>query len=184
LVPDDRDKEFSRYVAAHRGRMLRLARLLATGDAHWAEDLVQTALTKLYLKWGAVDQRTGAARYADRILVNVFLTERRRFWRHRETLSDEVADAARMFGTTAGTHSGAPSDSRPEERIVMLEALGQLPKRQRAAVVLRFFSDLNVATVAELMGCSEGTVKSQTARGLDKLRDLVDEPLETLETVR
>jgi RNA polymerase sigma-70 factor (sigma-E family) len=184
LVPDDRDKEFSRYVAAHRGRMLRVARLLATGDAYWAEDLVQTALTKLYLKWGAVDQRVGAARYADRILMNVFLDEKRRFWRHRETLSDEVAEAGQLLGATGRTPSASPSESRPEERMVMLHALGELPKRQRAVVVLRFFSDLDVATVADLLGCSEGTVKSQTARGLDKLRDLVDEPLETLETVR
>ncbi|QNE18950.1 hypothetical protein F1D05_14810 [Kribbella qitaiheensis] len=55
----DRDQEFSTYVAAHRGRMVRIARLLTTGDAHWAEDLVQTALTKLYLKWHRVSPELG-----------------------------------------------------------------------------------------------------------------------------
>lgn len=172
----DRDEEFTRYVHTHRGRMVRLARLLTGGDVHWAEDLVQTALTKLYLKWAAVRPEVGAARYADKILVNVFLDEKRRFWRHRETLTDELAEPA--LSTTGGTGSGR------EDRLDVLAALEQLPKRQRAAVVLRFFADLDVAAVAELMSCSQGTVKSQTARGLDKLRDLMAEPLDTLEHVR
>ncbi|WBQ06122.1 SigE family RNA polymerase sigma factor [Kribbella sp. CA-293567] len=170
----DRDEEFTRYVHAHRGRMMRLARLLTTGDAHWAEDLVQTALTKLYLKWSAVRPELGAARYADKILVNVFLDEKRRFWRHRETLTDEPAEPGRQAATGSG----------PEDRLDVLAALERLPKRQRAVVVLRFFGDLDVAAVAELMSCSQGTVKSQTARGLDKLRDLMAESLDTLEHVR
>jgi RNA polymerase sigma-70 factor (sigma-E family) len=156
--------------------MVRLARLLTGGDVHWAEDLVQTALTKLYLKWAAVRPEVGAARYADKILVNVFLDEKRRFWRHRETLTDEPAEPA--LSTTGGTGSGR------EDRLDVLAALDQLPRRQRAAVVLRFFADLDVAAVAELMSCSQGTVKSQTSRGLDKLRDLIAEPLDTLEHVR
>lgn len=61
----DRDAEFLEYVTAHRGRMLRTARLLASGDAHWAEDLVQAALTKLYVHWSKVRREDGAARYAD-----------------------------------------------------------------------------------------------------------------------
>jgi len=176
-VATDRDEEFTRYVHAHRGRMVRLARLLTGGDVHWAEDLVQNALTKLYLKWAAVRPEVGAARYADKILVNVFLDEKRRFWRHRETLTDELAEPGRS-AADGGTGSGR------EDRLDVLAALEQLPKRQRAAVVLRFFGDLDVAAVAELMSCSQGTVKSQTARGLDKLRDLMAEPLDTLEHVR
>lgn len=173
-MASDRDVEFSSYVHAHRGRMVRLARLLASGDAHWAEDLVQTALTKLYLKWASVRPELGVPRYADKILVNVFLDEKSRFWRHRETLTDEPAEPA----WPAAVESGS------EGRLDVLAALDQLPKRQRAAVVLRYFGDLDVAAVAELMGCSQGTVKSQTARGLDKLRDLMAEPLDTLEHVR
>ncbi|TCO30298.1 RNA polymerase sigma-70 factor (sigma-E family) [Kribbella steppae] len=171
-MANHRDQEFTDYVSAHRGRMVRIARLLTSGDAHWAEDLVQTALTRLYLKWGAISPATGATWYADKILMNVFLDEKRRFWRHRETLTDDVSEP--RPSAAAG----------PEDRLTVLAALERLPKRQRAAVVLRYFCDLDVAAAAELMGSSSGTVKSQTARGLDKLRDLIVEPLDSVEHVR
>jgi len=165
----DRDTEFLEYVSSNRGRMLRTARLLAGGDAHWAEDLVQTALTKLYVNWHKVHQDDGAARYADRILLNTFLEERRRFWRHRETVTAELRDA-----------DPAPGPDQAD-RLTVLAALAELPKRQRASVVLRYFRDLDIAAVADLMGCSPGTVKSQTARGLDKLRQLIDDSQNSLE---
>ncbi|WP_020391132.1 SigE family RNA polymerase sigma factor [Kribbella catacumbae] len=171
-MAEAQDREYLEYVAAHRGRMLRTARLLTSGDAYWAEDLVQVALTKLYVHWGKIRQTEGAASYADRILVNAFIDERRRLWRSRETATAEMLDA-----------EPAPGPDQAD-RLTVLDALAQLPKRQRAAVVLRYFRDLDTAAVAELMGCSQGTVKSQTARGLEKLRDLIDEPLEILERVR
>lgn len=168
----DRDTEFLEYVGSNRGRMLRTARLLAGGDAHWAEDLVQIALTKLYVNWHKVRLEDGAARYAHRILLNAFIDERRRFWRHRETVTAELADAD-------------PSPGQDQtDRLTVLAALAELPKRQRAAVVLRYFRDLDIAAVADLMGCSAGTVKSQTARGLQKLRQLIDDPQDTLERVQ
>ncbi|MEU4196591.1 SigE family RNA polymerase sigma factor [Kribbella sp. NPDC026611] len=168
----DRDTEFLEYVSAHRGRMLRTARLLASGDGHWAEDLVQVALTRLYVHWGKVRREDGAARYADRILVNAFLDERRRMWRRREA-------------TTADLHDAAPPPSQdPADRLSVLDALSKLPRRQHAVVVLRYFRDLDIQTTAELMGCSPGTVKSQTSRALATLRDLLNDPLETLENVR
>jgi RNA polymerase sigma-70 factor (sigma-E family) len=167
-----RDDEYADYLRSHYGRMLRTARLLAGGDVHWAEDLVQTACTKLYVHWGKVRQGDGAASYADRILINVFIDERRRFWRRRETSTDELLDAVPATG---------PDHA---DRLTLLDALGRLPRRQRAVVVLRYFRDLDVATVAVLMDCSEGTVKSQTARALGKLRDLIDDPLDNLERVR
>lgn len=157
-MASNRDQDFTDYVSAHRGRMMRIARLLTSGDAHWAEDLVQTALTKLYLKWSAIRPETGAARYADKILINVFLDEKRRFWRHRETLTGEVSEPRQAIRPSAG--------SGTEDRLTVLAALERLPKRQRAAVVLRYFCDLDVAAAAEVMGSSQGTVKSQTARGL------------------
>jgi RNA polymerase sigma-70 factor (sigma-E family) len=167
-----RDAEFLEYVAAHRGRMVRTARLLAGGDHHWAEDLVQTALTKLYVHWSKVRQAEGVSSYADRILINAFIDERRRFWRSRET-------------STAELHDPDPSSGPDQaDRLTVLDALAQLPRRQRAVVVLRYFQDLDVAATAQVMDCSEGTVKSQTARALVKLRDLVDDPLTTLERVR
>ena len=168
----NRDEEFLEYVAAHRGRMLRTARLLAGGDHHWAEDLVQTALTKLYVHWGKVRQTEGASSYADRILINAFIDERRRFWRSRETSTAELHDP------------DPPRGPDHADRLTVLDALAQLPRRQRAVVVLRYFQDLDVAAVARVMDCSEGTVKSQTARALAKLRDLIDDPLDTLERAR
>lgn len=167
-----RDTEFLEYVIAQRGRMLRTARLLAGGDHHWAEDLVQTALTKLYVHWGKVRQAEGASSYADRILINAFIDERRRFWRSRETSTAELSDPQPSTGPD------------PADRLTVLDALARLPRRQRAVVVLRYFQDLDVAAVARVMDCSEGTVKSQTARALAKLRDLIDDPLDTLERAR
>lgn len=166
-----RDDEFADYVRVHYGRMLRTARLLAGGDVHWAEDLVQSACAKLYVNWTKVRQADGITSYADRVLVNVFVDERRRFWRRRETSTAELLDAAPAAGRD---HA---------DRLTVLAALAQLPKRQRAVVVLRYFRDFDVATVAAVMDCSEGTVKSQTARALSKLRDLVEDPLNTLERV-
>ena len=159
--PMDRDTEFLAFDAAHRARLLRTARLLTAGDSHGAEDLVQTTLTRLYVHWPKVRQADGPARYADRALVNVFVDERRRLWRRRETSTAVLLDAA------------AASEPDQADRLTVLNALRRLPRRQRAAVVLRYFSDFDVATVADLMGCSQGTVKSQTARGIDRLRDLL-----------
>lgn len=168
----DRDAEFLEYAAVHRGRMLRTARLLTSGDAYWAEDLVQVALTKLYVHWTKVRREDGAARYADRILVNAFLDERRRLWRHREASTDRLQDP-----------DPAPGPD-PAERLTVLQALAKLPRRQHAVVVLRYFRDLDVQATAELMGCSTGTVKSQTSHALAKLRDLLRDPLDTLESLR
>lgn len=168
----DRDTEFLDYVAAHRGRMLRTARLLTSGDAYWAEDLVQVALTKLYVHWAKVRREDGPARYADRILVNAFLDERRRMWRRRESSTDQMHDP-----------DPAPAPDQAE-RLTVLQALAKLPPRQHAVVVLRYFRDLDIQTTAELMGCSAGTVKSQTSRALATMRDLLHDPLETLESLR
>ncbi|WP_432884589.1 SigE family RNA polymerase sigma factor [Kribbella sp. CA-245084] len=168
----DRDAEYLEYVTAHRGRMLRTARLLTAGDTHWAEDLVQVALTRLYVHWSKVRKEDGAARYADRILVNAFLDERRRMWRRRESATEQLYDAA------------SPADQDPAERLTVLGALAKLPRRQHAVVVLRYFRDFDVHTTAELMGCSEGTVKSQTSRALSTMRDLLHDSLETMESLR
>ncbi|TDD62406.1 sigma-70 family RNA polymerase sigma factor [Kribbella antibiotica] len=152
--------------------MLRTARLLASGDDHWAEDLVQVALTKLYVHWAKVRRDEGAERYAHRILVNAFLDERKRMWRHREATTERLYDAS------------PPTGADPADRLTVLAVLAKLPRRQHAVVVLRFFRDFDVRTTAELMGCTEGTVKSQTSRALATMRDLLHEPLETMESLR
>ncbi len=168
----ERDAEFLEFVAAHRGRMLRTARLLTTGDAHAAEDIVQTALTKLYVHWSKVARADGPTRYADRTLLNTFINERKRPWRQRETSVAELADPEPRPGPD------------PADRLTVLAALAELPRRQRIAVVLRYFRDLDAATVADLMGCSEGTVRSQATRGLHTLRNLIAEPVDDLESAR
>ena len=170
-MADDPDAAYLEFVASNHRRMLRTARLLAGGDAHWAEDLVQTALTKLYVHWKRVSKTDDSRQYADRVLLNAFLDERRRMWRRRESSTAVLADAA------------PDVYADPDDRMVLLRALAQMPRRQRAVLVLRYFADLDVAGAAQLMGCSEGTVKSQTARGLDKMRDLVGD-LELMEGTR
>lgn len=137
--------------------MLHTARLLTAGDDHLAEDLVQTALTKLFISWAAFQKAESPNAYVKRALFNALMDERRRIWRRFERTFAEVPDGPGTT-TTPGTD--------PE----LAHALKQLPPRMRAAVVFRFVHDMDVADTALALGCSIGTVKSQTARALDKLR--------------
>lgn len=152
------DDEFRAWTAQHRQMLVRTATLLTAGDPHTAEDVVQTALTKLYLAWprlGDVENRTA---YARRVLVNAFTDEMRSARRRREHLASELPDGI------------APSDAVDDDTRLLFAALGELPHRMRATVVLRYFHDLSVADTARALRCTQGTVKSQTARALDKLR--------------
>ena len=158
-----RDAEFGAFVHARRPQLLRLATLLSAGDAHLAEDLVQTALTRLYVAWWRVEKDQGAEAYCRRILVNAVVDERRRAWRRSESSRAEVPDVATTEGGSA------------EDRDAVRAALAELGPRMRAAVVLRHWLGYDVAECAHLLGCSEGTVKSQTARGLDRLRLLLSD---------
>lgn len=151
----ERDTAFVEFVRSRRGQLVASARLLTAGNVHEAEDLVQTALVRVYLRWGRI--RSDPMAYARRALVTCFIDHRRKPAVRREDPTDQLPD------TTAVEASGALD---PE----LVAALAQLPPRMRAAVVLRHVNDLPVDTVAELLGCGAGTVKSQTARGLEKLR--------------
>ena len=102
----DRDAEFLEFVAANRGRMVRTARLLAVGDAHAAEDLVQTALTRLYVHWSKAGVADDPSRYADRTLLNVFIDERKRLWRHRETRGSTRRVTSPAMTTSASSSPG------------------------------------------------------------------------------
>jgi RNA polymerase sigma-70 factor (sigma-E family) len=159
-----RDAEFGAFVHARRPQLLRLATLLAAGDRFLAEDLVQTALTRLYVAWWRVERDQGAEAYCRRILVNAVVDERRRAWRRTETSRAELPDVPTADGST-------------EDRDAVRAALAELGPRMRAAVVLRHWLGYDVAECAQLLGCSEGTVKSQTARGLDRLRLLLSDDL-------
>jgi RNA polymerase sigma-70 factor (sigma-E family) len=152
-----RDDQFRSYVLGSRGQLLRTATLLFSGNAHEAEDLVQTVLMRMYLSWRRIRVETRDA-YARRMLVNAYLDERRRPHARHERNQADVPDVA--------IEPAPPSDLEA----AVFRALDELPPRMRAAVVLRHLHDASVAETAEVLGCSEGTVKSQTARGLDHLR--------------
>lgn len=156
-----REDEFRAYVVASRARLVRTATLLTAGDRHLAEDLVQTTLTRLYVAWPRIRSADGPDGYARRTLVNALIDERRRPFRRRESTHAEVPD--RPLAT--------PSDD--PEFAALQTALADLPAGMRAAVVFRHVYDLSVAETADALGCSEGNVKSQTARGLERLRGLL-----------
>ena len=152
------DGEFTEFVHASWAGLYRSAFLLV-GDRGLAEDLTQTALVKTYTAWGRIDDRSAARAYAKRTLVNTASSWfRRKGWRNEvPTLDPPVA-----------TYNEDPS-ARP----AVLDALAQLPPRQRAVVVLRYYEDLSVAETADALGCSTGTVKSQTFEAFAKLRVLL-----------
>jgi RNA polymerase sigma-70 factor (sigma-E family) len=161
-----RDEEFRAYVTERRPTLLRAATLLTAGDAHLAEDLVQQTLIAMYLAWPRIRRTNGPDGYAYRTLCNALTDQTRRgFWR-RERATDELPEPASI-------------PSLPmEERDAVRRALAALPAGMRAAVVLRHWVELDVAETAAALGCTQGTVKSQTARGLERMRELLaaDDP--------
>jgi RNA polymerase sigma-70 factor (sigma-E family) len=139
-----------------------------TGDRHTAEDLVQTALAKLYLSWDKVQRRESLDGYVRRILVNEHNSLWRRAWKRQETTVSQLPDA--------------PAAESPAGRDADLWAFVQtLPRKQRAVVVLRFYEEMSEAETAAALGVSVGTVKSQTSRALASLRSRSGE-LDTQET--
>ena len=156
------DEGAFRAFALTRRPSLRRTAFLLCGDWHQADDLVQTALVKLYVAWPRIRSSEPPDGYTHRILVRSYLDERRRPWR-RESPVEVLDDAA--------------ADARPADDLLDLRAaLALLPKRQRATLLLRYWLDESVAQTADALGCSEGTVKSQTARALNTLRDLLGDP--------
>ena len=158
-----RDEEFAAYFTSRSGAMRGTAFLLC-GDWHRAEDLVQTAFVKLFRAWHRVAAREKLDAYTRQILVRTFLDETRSGFVHREEPSAERIDHA------------VPEAGGVEDRLVLVRALADLPARQRATLVLRFWEDMSVEDTAKALRCSVGTVKSQTARGLDAMRALVPAP--------
>jgi RNA polymerase sigma-70 factor (sigma-E family) len=151
-----RESAYVDYVTARRDHLRRVAYALC-GDWHRADDLLQTALVKLYVAWPRVRRNVSEDAYVRRILVRAGIDESRRPWR-RERATDELPELP------------APEPTGVEERSALFEALQALPPQQRAAVVLRHWLGLSVAETAAELGISEGTVKSHTSRGLAALR--------------
>jgi RNA polymerase sigma-70 factor (sigma-E family) len=162
-VGRQRDDEFVAFVAQHRTGLLRTATLLCAGDAATAEDLVQTTLTSLYLKWAKVRAADSPLAYARASLTNAFIDEMRRAHRRREQRREQPYADPRLEPVTV--------DPDVSVRDEILRALATLGPRQRAVVVLRHWLDLDVDSTARLLGCSAGTVKSQNARALTHLRE-------------
>jgi RNA polymerase sigma-70 factor (sigma-E family) len=154
-----RDEEFSEYVMHRRKQLRRIAYLLC-GDVHKAEDLVQTALMKLYVAWPRVQRAGNVDAYVRRILVNSGIDESRRPWR-REHPGLEGLDEPVMVPPAV------------EDRSAVLAALATLPLGQRRVVVLRHFLGMSIDETAADLRCSPGTVKSQNARALARLTELL-----------
>jgi RNA polymerase sigma-70 factor (sigma-E family) len=154
------DAEFTEYVQARLAWLRRVGYLLCH-DWDRADDLVQSTITSLYAHWGRVRGFEHVDGYARVILVREFLSERRSGWARRVILAGWIAEAP----GTAEDHDAA---------LDLRGALAALPPRQRATLVLRFYCDLNVDQTAAALGCSAGTVKSQTAKALAELRRVLE----------
>lgn len=153
------DEDFVAYYAA-RGTVLHHTAYLLCGDWHLAEDLTQITFAKLYRVWHRLERHDVLDQYARQVLLRAFLDERRRPW-HRELSTPPESPELDRIVADAGV---------PDERQLLQRALLRLSKRHRAVLVLRFWADLSVEQVAGVLGCSTGTVKSQTSRGLASLR--------------
>jgi RNA polymerase sigma-70 factor (sigma-E family) len=156
------DREYIEFVTPRLARLRRTAYLLC-GDTHRADDIVQTTITELYVQWRRARRADNPDAYVHRMLVHRFLDEKRRPW-SRVVLTDDLPERP---ATAAG---------EVEERDALTAALAQLPPGRRAVLVLRFLCDLSVEQTAEMLGCSVGNVKSQCARGLAAMREVLDGP--------
>ncbi len=155
--------EFEAFVAEYGARLLRTA-FLVVCDAGDAEDLVQECLSRIARRWPKVRAMDHPAAYARRVVVNLAIDHAARRNRQRGELTVEPDVDAEPADPTA-----AMLLSRVDDATVLLPAIGQLPPRQRAVLVLRYFEDLTEAQTAEALGCSVGTVKSATARAILRL---------------
>jgi RNA polymerase sigma-70 factor (sigma-E family) len=155
-VTAGRDADFSEFVESSIPALRRLAYLLCH-DWHSADDLVQATVTRLYVRWVRAAAADNLEAYVRTMLFREFLHERRTSWARRVDLTDELPP-------------GAAAATDHDTAIDLEAAIRRLPPRQRAVLVLRFHCDLSVEQTAAMLGCSQGNVKSQTARALAALR--------------
>jgi RNA polymerase sigma-70 factor, sigma-E family len=160
-VDAEEERRFREFVAARSPALMRLGYLLTGGDQHAAEDLLQTVLAKTAARWSRIDDPEP---YVRRAMYRQQVSWWRLAGRRRETVLAEAPDVA-----------AADDTHRADLRLVLRHALTRLTSRQRAMVVLRYFEDLPEAAVAQIMGCTVGTVRSTTNRSLAKLRAVAPE---------
>ena len=158
------EAEYREYVGSRQASLFRVA-LLLTGHRQDAEDLLQTALTKLALHWSKVARSGSADAYVRKILYHQQVSRWRSRRRWREHLTADPPDAGAVGDPAAASAL----------RLTLSTVLGQLTRRQRAVIVLRYYEDLPESEVAEILGCGVGTVRSQTSRSLARLRALYPE---------
>ncbi|WP_199509529.1 SigE family RNA polymerase sigma factor [Nucisporomicrobium flavum] len=151
------DEDFTEFAGACAER-LRTTAFMLCRDWHLAQDLTQSTLTKLYLGWRRVRQADNLPAYAQKVLVRVYLDHRR-----RRSSTEAVVGALHEQGYR----------HHPDLRLTMLDALAQLPPRDRAIVILRYFEDLSVEQVADALEVPASVVKTQTRRSLERLRGLL-----------
>lgn len=165
-------EEFADFAAARQSHLKRTAFLLC-GDWHEAQDLTQTALLNLCKAWPRAKRADSIDAYAQKTLINAYLSGRRKRKRERE-----------VHASVAVTASPFAREDQPELRLALLAALAELPPRGRAVVVLRFWADFSIEDTAAALGCSAGNVKSHTSRGLVRLRELLGDSLADFEYSR
>ncbi|MGW0752999.1 SigE family RNA polymerase sigma factor [Streptomyces sp. NPDC002587] len=150
---------FREFAAGRSGHLYRSACLLASGDTHLAEDLVQETLGRMYLLWGRISRIDNPAAYAQTVLVREFLTHRRRRSAGERPVG-ELPD-----------RGAAADDADPALRMTLLEALGRLSPKDRAVLVLRYWEDRSVEETADAMNASSAAVRTRTSRALGRLRE-------------
>ena len=166
-VPIGEPPSFEEYVAARGAGLLRFA-ILLTGDDHRAEDLVQDALARAYLRWDRVSRTDQPDLYIRRMLVNASHS----WWRRR---SNRELPVERTTDRPALGDLGVESADRDE----MWRLIARLPHRQRAVLVLRYYEDLDDAVIANILRCSQTTVRTHAARALGTLRGRLGAPAPT-----
>lgn len=167
-VDDAAERAFAEYFRARRDAVRRTAFLLC-GDWHRADDHAQSAFVALHRHWHRIRDPQALDAWVRRTLVRAVVDESRRPWRRErpvEITPDRVATG--------------PSADGVATRTALVDALRAVPARQRAVLVLRYLEGLDVAATAEALGCSTGTVKSQTAHGLAALRAVLGDTLDDL----
>lgn len=157
----EHDEAFTAFVAARSRHLLQAAHLL-TGDRHRAEDLLQTALTRAYLRWDRIVDEDPEG-YVRRTMVNAHID----WWRRKPWREESTSELPEVVVSDAS--------SATDVRSALLAALAGLSRRQRAVMVLRYYEDLSEAEIARTLGCSTGTVKSAASRAAAKLRETLPE---------
>jgi RNA polymerase sigma-70 factor (sigma-E family) len=169
---DEDRRQFSEYFAARHDVVRRTAYLMC-GDWYWADDLAQAAFIRLAAGWHKVRDRGALDAFVRTCLVRAYLAETRRVWRRRERTFADLPEPAGIGAAAADDDAEVAT-----RRLVFVRALGELPPRQRVTLICRYYQGLDVAETAAALNCSEGTVKSQTARGLAALRRVLGDAVE------